>query len=162
MEKYIISAVVQNNSGVLARVSSLFGRRGFNIYSLTVSPTVDEKFSRITIVTVGDAYTLDQILKQMRKLEECVEVVHIKEDEAFCRELALIKIAGDANVQESIRELCDVYQANVVNAGEHSIIVRISGVPSKLDTFLSIMQNFNVVESSRTGITAVHWDKDKD
>ena len=78
MEKYIISAVVQNNSGVLARVSSLFGRRGFNIYSLTVSPTVDEKFSRITIVTVGDAYTLDQILKQMRKLEECVEVVHIK------------------------------------------------------------------------------------
>lgn len=118
MEKYIISAVVQNNSGVLARVSSLFGRRGFNIYSLTVSPTVDEKFSRITIVTVGDAYTLDQILKQMRKLEECVEVVHIKEDEAFCRELALIKIAGDANVQESIRELCDVYQADVVNAGE--------------------------------------------
>ena len=162
MEKYIISAVVQNNSGVLARVSSLFGRRGFNIYSLTVSPTVDEKFSRITIVTVGDAYTLDQILKQMRKLEECVEVVHIKEDEAFCRELALIKIAGDANVQESIRELCDVYQADVVNAGEHSIIVRISGVPPKLDTFLSIMQNFDVVESSRTGITAVHWDKDKD
>ena len=105
---------------------------------------------------------MPHVVEQMRKLEECVEVVHIKEDEAFCRELALIKIEGGVDVQESIRELCDVYQADVVNAGEHSIIVRISGVPSKLDTFLSIMQNFNVVESSRTGITAVHWDKDKD
>ena len=156
MEKYIISAVVQNNSGVLARVSSLFGRRGFNIYSLTVSPTVDEKFSRITIVTVGDAYTLDQILKQMRKLEECVEVVHIKEDEAFCRELALIKIAGDANVQESIRELCEVYGAGILTTINDTIIVRKNGTPSDVDTFLSVLSNYDVVESSRTGITAMY------
>lgn len=159
MEKYIISALVQNNAGVLARVSSLFGRRGFNIYSLTVSPTVDERISRITIVVIGDEYTLEQVLKQMQKLEECIEVSHIDEADAFCRELALIKIAGDEAVRESVREVCALYQAEVVDSSEESIIIRINGTPSTIDTFLSIIDSFNIVESSRTGITAVHKDK---
>ena len=159
MEKYIISALVQNNAGVLARVSSLFGRRGFNIYSLTVSPTVDERISRITIVVIGDEYTLEQVLKQMQKLEECIEVSHIDEAEAFCRELALIKIAGDEAVRESVREVCALYKAEVVDSSSESIIVRINGTPSTIDTFLSIIDSFNIVESSRTGITAVHKDK---
>lgn len=159
MEKYIISALVQNNAGVLARVSSLFGRRGFNIYSLTVSPTVDERISRITIVVIGDEYTLEQVLKQMQKLEECIEVSHIDEADAFCRELALIKIAGDEAVRESVREVCALYQAEVVDSSEESIIVRINGTPSTIDTFLSIIDSFNIVESSRTGITEVHKDK---
>ena len=159
MEKYIISALVQNNAGVLARVSSLFGRRGFNIYSLTVSPTVDERISRITIVVIGDEYTLEQVLKQMQKLEECIEVSHIDEADAFCRELALIKIAGDEAVRESVREVCALYQAEVVDSSEESIIVRINGTPSTIDTFLSIIDSFNIVESSRTGITVVHKDK---
>ncbi|MDD6612540.1 MAG: acetolactate synthase small subunit [Clostridiales bacterium] len=159
MEKYIISALVQNNAGVLARVSSLFGRRGFNIYSLTVSPTVDERVSRITIVVIGDEYTLEQVLKQMQKLEECIEVSHIDEADAFCRELALIKIAGDEAVRESVREVCALYKAEVVDSSSESIIVRINGTPSTIDTFLSIIDSFNIVESSRTGITAVHKDK---
>ncbi|MGM9678038.1 MAG: acetolactate synthase small subunit [Butyricicoccus sp.] len=159
MEKYIISALVQNNAGVLARVSSLFGRRGFNIYSLTVSPTVDERISRITIVVIGDEYTLEQVLKQMQKLEECIEVSHIDEADAFCRELALIKIAGDEAVRESVREVCALYKAEVVDSSSESIIVRINGTPSTIDTFLSIIDSFNIVESSRTGITAVHKDK---
>ncbi|MDO4173189.1 MAG: acetolactate synthase small subunit [Eubacteriales bacterium] len=159
MEKYIISALVQNNAGVLARVSSLFGRRGFNIDSLTVSPTVDRTVSRITIVVLGDEYTLEQVLKQVRKLEECIEVSHIDEEEAFCRELALIKIAGDEAERESVREVCALYQAEVVDSSKESIIVRVSGAPSKIDTFLSIIDSFHVVESSRTGITAVHKDK---
>ena len=159
MEKYIISALVQNNAGVLARVSSLFGRRGFNIYSLTVSPTVDERISRITIVVIGDEYTLEQVLKQMQKLEECIEVSHIDEAYAFCRELALIKIAGDEAVRESVREVCALYQAEVVDSSSESIIIRINGTPSTIDTFLSIIDSFNIVESSRTGIMAVHKDK---
>ena len=103
MEKYIVAALVRNHSGVLARVSSLFGRRGFNIDSLTVSPTMDEDISRITLVTIGDEYTLEQILKQMKKLEECISVVHIDEEEAHCRELVLVKIHGDQTVQETVR-----------------------------------------------------------
>ena len=159
MEKYIISALVQNNAGVLARVSSLFGRRGFNIYSLTVSPTVDERVSRITIVVIGDEYTLEQVLKQMQKLEECIEGSHIDVADAFCRELALIKIAGDEAVRESVREVCALYKAEVVDTSSESIIVRINCTPSTIDTFLSIIDSFNIVESSRTGITAVHKDK---
>ena len=159
MEKYIISALVQNHSGVLARVSSLFGRRGVNIDSLTVSPTSDPEISRITIVVIGDEYTLEQVLKQMQKLEECIEVSHIDEADAFCRELALIKIAGDEAVRESVREVCALYQAEVVDSSSESIIIRSNGTPSTIDTFLSIIDSFNIVESSRTGITAVHKDK---
>lgn len=159
MEKYIIAALVQNHSGVLARVSSLFGRRGFNINSLTVSPTVDEEFSRITIVVLGDEYTLNQVLKQMMKLEECVEVSRIEEDDAFCRELALIKIRGDASDRDNVREICALYHADVVDSTDETIIIRIDGIPSQIDTFLSIIDSFDIVESSRTGITAVHRDK---
>lgn len=156
MEKYIVAALVRNHSGVLARVSSLFGRRGFNIDSLTVSPTMDEDISRITLVTIGDEYTLEQILKQMKKLEECISVVHIDEEEAHCRELVLVKIRGDQTVQESIRELCEVYGAGILTTINDTIIVRKNGTPSDVDTFLSVLSNYDVVESSRTGITAMY------
>ena len=156
MEKYIVAALVRNHSGVLARVSSLFGRRGFNIDSLTVSPTMDEDISRITLVTIGDEYTLEQILKQMKKLEECISVVHIDEEEAHCRELVLVKIRGDQTVQESIRELCEVYGAGILTTINDTIIVRKNGTPSDVDTFLSVLCNYDVVESSRTGITAMY------
>ena len=156
MEKYIVAALVRNHSGVLARVSSLFGRRGFNIDSLTVSPTMDEDISRITLVTIGDEYTLEQILKQMKKLEECISVVHIDEEEAHCRELVLVKIHGDQTVQESIRELCEVYGAGILTTINDTIIVRKNGTPSDVDTFLSVLSNYDVVESSRTGITAMY------
>ena len=156
MEKYIVAALVRNHSGVLARVSSLFGRRGFNIDSLTVSPTMDEDISRITLVTIGDEYTLEQILKQMKKLEECISVVHIDEEEAHCRELVLVKIRGDQTVQESIRELCEVYGAGILTTINDTIIVRKYGTPSDVDTFLSVLSNYDVVESSRTGITAMY------
>lgn len=159
MEKYIVSALVQNRSGVLARVSSLFGRRGFNIDSLTVSPTTNEEISRITIVVIGDEYTLGQVLKQMAKLEECIEVVQIEEEDASCWELALVKIRGDVSVRESVREICDVYGAAVIDTSDETIIVRMDGTPSQLNTFLSVIGSFDIVESSRTGVTAVHTDK---
>lgn len=156
MEKYIVSALVQNHSGVLARVSSLFGRRGFNIDSLTVSPTMDKEISRITLVAIGDEYTLEQILKQMKKLEECISVVHIDEEEAHCRELVLVKIRGDEATQESVREICDLYEARILTTINDTIIVRKNGTPSDVDKFLSVLSNYEVVESSRTGITAMY------
>ena len=156
MEKYIVAALVRNHSGVLARVSSLFGRRGFNIDSLTVSPTMDEEISRITLVTIGDEYTLEQILKQMKKLEECISVVHIDEEEAHCRELVLVKIHGDQAVQESVREICEIYGAGILTTINDTIIVRKNGTPSDVDKFLSVLSNYDVVESSRTGITAMY------
>ncbi len=156
MEKYIISAVVENRSGVLARVTSLFGRRGFNIDSLTVSPTIDESVSRITMVVIGDEYVLDQVLKQMGKLEECISVVHIIEEEAHCRELVLVKIAADLRTRETIREICSVYGAGIINRTDKTIIVRMNGTPSDVNKFLAVISNFDVIESSRTGITAMY------
>lgn len=159
MEKYIISILVQNNPNVLARISSLFGRRGFNIDSLTVSATVNPDYSRITIIVIGDEYTLDQVLKQVNKLEECVDVAHIRQEEAVCCELMLIKIQGDESVRESVREICALYQATVVENTENSIVVRVDGTPAQIDNFLAVIDSFDVVESSRTGVTAVHSDK---
>ncbi|MGN1014220.1 MAG: acetolactate synthase small subunit [Butyricicoccus sp.] len=156
MEKYIVSALVENHSGVLARVSSLFGRRGFNIESLTVSPTIGHEISRITMVVLGDQHILEQVLKQMGKLEECISVTHIDEDEAHCRELVLIKIRADESVKESVREICSVYGANVIDSGKNAMIVRKNGTPSDVDTFLSVISNFDVLETSRTGITAMY------
>lgn len=159
MEKYIISALVQNNAGVLARVSSLFGRRGFNIDSLTVSPTTNPKCSRISIVVIGDIYILDQVLKQMAKLEECIQVTHIDDQDAFCREMALVKFEASPSERNAIREVCDLYSAKIVSEGDDFIIVSISGTPSDLDVFFSVISNFHVIESSRTGVTAMYKDK---
>lgn len=155
MEKYILSALVENNAGVLARISSLFGRRGYNIDSLTVSATSDKRVSRITMTVVGDEYILEQVIKQVSKLEECIKIVHIQEEDAFCRELVLIKISADAHIKENVREVCEVYGAKVVEATESTIIIRLSDTPSGIDTFVGVVSNFPILEMSRTGITAL-------
>ena len=92
MQKYILSVMVKNNSGVLARVSSLFGRRGFNIDSLTVSATTDPTISRMSIIVTGDEATLEQIIKQLSKLEEALWVEQLWEDDSYCRELVFVKV----------------------------------------------------------------------
>lgn len=156
MEKYILSVIVQNNAGVLARVSSLFGRRGYNIDSLTVSATTDIHVSRITIVVTGDDAILEQIIKQVSKLEEAISVRHLHEDEAYCRELVFVKIiAEDGSVRESAREVAEVYGAHVVQAKEETLILELTEVPSRIDAFLSIIANFNVVETCRSGVSAI-------
>lgn len=155
MGKYIVSALVHNNAGVLARVSSLFGRRGYNIDSLTVSATNDTHVSRITMTVMGDDYILEQIIKQFSKLEEAIKVVHILEEDAHCLELVLIKIAADAVVRESVREVCEVYGAKVVESTEKTIIVRLTDAPSAIDTFINVISNFPIIEMSRTGLTAL-------
>lgn len=161
MEKYIISILVENHPNVLTRISSLFGRRGFNIDSLTVAPTVNQDYSRITIIVIGDDYTLQQVLKQVDKLEECINVSHIREEEAVCREMMLIKINGDEATRESICELCAIYNVKVVENTETSIVVRVDGTPAQIDNFLTVIDSFEIAESSRTGVTAVHSDKKK-
>ena len=116
MEKYILSVTVQNNAGVLARVSSLFGRRGYNIDSLTVSATTDPKVSCMSIIVQGDHMVLEQIMKQLAKLEEVMHVVHLEEDSSCCSELVFVKLhTPDVSVRNDIRQLCDLYGARVVD-----------------------------------------------
>lgn len=156
MEKYILSVLVQNNAGVLARISSLFGRRGFNIDSLTVSPTNDDKISRITIITRGDEKTLEQIIKQVSKLEETLWIEHLWEDECYCRELVFVKVlAEDAQTRDSIREVAEVYNANVVESVKNAIIVELTEIPSRIDAFLSVISHYTIIEMCRSGVTAM-------
>jgi len=156
MEKYILSVLVKNNAGVLARVSSLFGRRGFNIDSLTVSPTNNQEISRITIITRGDEKTLDQIIKQVSKLEETLWIEHLWEDECYCRELVFVKVlAEDALARDSIREVAEVYNANVVESVKNAIIVELTEVPSRVDAFLAVISNYTIIEMCRSGVTAM-------
>lgn len=156
MEKYILSVIVQNNAGVLARVSSLFGRRGYNIDSLTVSATTDPKVSRMSIIVQGDEPILEQIIKQLLKLEEVQRVDHLQEDESCCSELVFVKLrAENGSERDSIRQLCDLYTAHIVESAEQTMIVELSEVPSRIDAFLDVISNFEILEMSRSGVTAI-------
>ena len=156
MEKYILSVTVQNNAGVLARVSSLFGRRGYNIDSLTVSATTDPQVSCMSIIVQGDHMVLEQIMKQLAKLEEVMHVVHLEEDSSCCSELVFVKLhTPDVSVRSDIRQLCELYGARVVDTQESEIIIELSEVPSRIDAFLDVISNFKILEMSRSGVTAI-------
>lgn len=156
MQKYILSVTVQNNAGVLARVSSLFGRRGYNIDSLTVSATTDPKISRMSIIVQGDEPILEQIIKQLLKLEEVMRVDHLQEAESCCSELVFVKLhAENGSTRDDIRQLCGLYDAHIVETSDNAMIVELSDVPSRIDAFLDVISNFKVIEMSRSGVTAI-------
>ena len=156
MQKYILSVTVQNNAGVLARVSSLFGRRGYNIDSLTVSATNDPKVSRMSIIVQGDEPILEQIIKQLLKLEEVMRVDHLQEDESCCSELVFVKLRAESgSTRDDIRQLCGLYDAHIVETSDNAMIVELSDVPSRIDAFLDVVSNFEVIEMSRSGVTAI-------
>lgn len=156
MQKYILSVMVRNNSGVLARVSSLFGRRGYNIDSLTVSATTDPKISRMSIVVTGDRPILEQIIKQVSKLEEVLWIENLKENDSFCRELVFVKLLAETgDVRDAIRQVAEVYGANIIESDGQRIIVELTDVPSRLDAFLDVISNFEIMEMCRSGVTAI-------
>ena len=147
--------LVVNNSGVLARIASLFARKGFNIDSLTVSATNDEQISRITITTKGDKQTLRQILSQTGKLSEVGGVVALDPDNSIQRELLLVKVAADEATRSVIREAAEIYKASVVDLSVDSMVVELTGKPSKIDGFLAVVSQYQILEMCRTGVTAL-------
>jgi len=160
LKKYILAVVVRNNAGVLARVSSLFGRRGYNIDSLTVSETTDPEISKITIVVRGDEYILEQIIKQVSKLQETIKITHLIEEKSYCKELVFVKMSSiDPQIAENIREVVEVYGAKIADETEETIIVELTEMPSRIDAFLNVICNFDVIETSRTGVTALEKGK---
>ena len=156
MQKFILSVTVQNNAGVLARVSSLFGRRGYNIDSLTVSATNDPRVSRMSIIVQGDEVILEQIIKQLDKLEEVMRVDHIEEHDSVCSEVVFVKLhAQSPSTRDDIRQLCSLYEGRIVDSTEDELIVELANVPSRIDAFLDVIYNFEIVEMSRSGVTAI-------
>ena len=154
-KKEVLSVLVDNHSGVLARVASLFGRRGYNIDSLTVSATNDPHISRITIVVSGDDAVISQIISQTRKLVETRDVFALNENRSLLRELLLVKLAANESKRSAIREVADIYGADIVDLSVDSMIVELTGAPTKIDAFLEVIKEYDILEMCRTGITAL-------
>lgn len=155
MQRKVISILVQNHAGVLARVSSLFGRRGFNIDSLTVSATNDPGISRITVVVHDDEKVLDQIMKQTQRLEETCNIFRLENEKSLLRELLLVRVAANAHNRGELREIADIYKARIIDMAPASMAIELTGEPEKIDAFLTMLGHYNVLELCRTGITAM-------
>lgn len=152
---HTISILVENKFGVLTRIAGLFSGRGFNIETLNVGPTHDPKVSRMTIVVVGDNQTLDQVLKQLNKLVDVIEVQDFKDDEYVDRELVLIKVKVAAATRAEVMQICDIFRAKIVDVQPKSLTIQIDGNESKVDKFIELMASFGIIDLSRTGRIAL-------
>ncbi len=156
MEKrYVLSALVNNNSGVLTRISGLFARRGYNITSLTVGETQDSKISRMTIELFGDEYILDQIKKQLQKQIDVIAVEDLSADSAVFRELIMVRVNADDENRASVIEIANIFRAKVVDVACESVILEMTGNQEKVSAFLKLMNKYGIKELARTGITAL-------
>ena len=155
VSKAVLALLVENNAGVLVRVATLFGRRGYNIDSLTVSETNDPGISRITITTQGDQNIINQIVQQTQKLVE-VRAVRIEDvTNAIQRELLLVKLRTNEQHRSQIKEICEIYEAKIVDLTKRSLIIELTGKPSKIDAFLDVLAPYDVIEQCRTGVTTI-------
>ena len=149
---HTLSILVRNKPGVLVRVALVFARRGYNIESLVVSADVaNGEFSRMTITCSGDPETLDQIIKQVTKLIDVVHAYDHTGQSVYETEVALVKLKGKVSARTEILQIAELYSAKVVDYGVDSLIVRIVGAAEKIDVFLSLLKNFQVVELVRSG-----------
>ncbi len=151
----VISIFVDNQANVLTRVASLFGRRGFNIDSLTVSTTNDPNLSRITVVFNGDAQALSQILSQTKKLEVVKQIYTLEKDSSLYRELLLLKVSSGELQRSSIKDIVDIYRGKIISLSKDSMIVELTGAPEKIDGFLEMLACYEIIETCRTGITGI-------
>lgn len=154
-EKTCLSLLVENNFGVLSRISGLFARRGYNIDSLTVGTTVDAKFSRITITVTGDEQILTQIKKQLNKLIDVITVIELKPHESITRELVFIKVKANNITRSQIVEIANLFRANIVDVARESLILEITGTREKIDAFFNMIEPYGILEFIRSGDTGL-------
>ena len=155
MKKEVVSVYVDNKANVLSRVVSLYGRRGFNIDSLTVSATNDPGISRITIVFEGDNLTLHQIVAQTEKLEVVRSIKTLDGSKSFFRELLMIKVKADQSKRREIKEIVDIFRAKIINLTKEEMVLELTGAPEKLDAFLDLIEDYEIVDIFRTGVTGI-------
>ncbi|MBI1840591.1 MAG: acetolactate synthase small subunit [Verrucomicrobia bacterium] len=155
MRRHTISVLVENKFGALTRVAGLFSGRGYNIDSLNVAPTHNPKNSRMTIVTRGDDATVEQIVKQLDKLVNILEVLDFREGEYVDRELALIKVAVDSRSRAEVMQITDIFRAKIVDVQPATLTIEVTGDEGKVEKFIGLMQSFGVRELTRTGKVAL-------
>ena len=155
MSTHTLSVLVENKPGVLAHVAALFSRRAFNITSLSVGPTSDERVSRMTIVVDGASTPVDQVHKQLEKLVRVLKVVELDEDAAIERELALIKVVAQPDRRTELLDVAASFRANVVDMGPETIVLEAVCSPGRLDSLLEQLDRHGTCELVRTGMIAI-------
>ena len=153
--RHTISVLVENKFGVLTRVAGLFSGRGYNIDTLNVAPTQDPAQSRMTIVTRGDDATLDQIVKQLNKLVNVIQVQDFREDEYIDRELVMVKVAVNSQSRAEVIQFTDIFRAKIVDVQATSLTIELTGDESKVEKFIELMRAFGVLDLTRTGKVAL-------
>jgi acetolactate synthase-1/3 small subunit len=153
--RHTVSVLVENKFGVLTRVAGLFSGRGYNIETLNVGPTHDPKLSRMTIVTVGDEATLQQIVRQLNKLPNVIKVQDFREGEYVGRELVLVKVKVDAKTRAEVMQITDIFRAGIVDVQRNNLTVEVTGSQEKVGKLVELLGVYGILEVTRTGMIAL-------
>ena len=155
MRKEALSLLVENNPGVTSRISGLFSRRGFNIDSFSSGVTADPRYTRITIVASGDEQSLEQIEKQLKKLEDVLDIKKLEPGLSVTRELILVKIRAKASERQQVMSVTEIFRGNIVDVTNDSMVIELVGHQDKLDAFLALLEGYEILELARTGIAGL-------
>ncbi|MGI6000789.1 acetolactate synthase small subunit [Lachnoclostridium sp. An131] len=155
MKRVVFSILVDNTSGVLSRISGLFSRRGYNIDSLTVGRTADDRYSRATVVAKGDEIILQQIENQLNKLVDVIDIKRLEPESSICRELIMIKIKVSEENRQSLIAVANIFRAKIVDVAKGSLVIELTGNQSKVDAFIDLLSGYEILELARTGITGL-------
>ena len=155
MRKQALSILVENTSGVLSHISGLFSRRGYNIDSFSSGVTADPRYTRITIVASGDDQILEQIEKQLAKLEDVRNIKKLEPGTSVTRELILVKIKAKDTERQAILSVTNIFHGKVVDVTNDSMVIELTGHQDKLDAFMDLLQGYEILELARTGITGL-------
>lgn len=153
--RHIISILVENKFGALARIAGMFSGRGFNIETLNVGPMVNDEISRITATIVGDSEALEQAIKQVNKLVNVLEVTEYSSGQATERELVMLKVKTTAGQRSELMQVCDIFRAKIIDVSTDTVNIEMTGNASKVSAFLNLVQPYGIVEMARTGNLAL-------
>lgn len=155
MERIVLSLLVENNPGVASRISGLFSRRSYNMESLSSGVTADPRFERVTIVVNGDQHDIEQIEKQLAKLEDVRDIKILKPGSSVTRELMLIKIRAKDNERQSVMNVTEIFHGRIVDVSKDSMVIELTGKQDKLEAFLNLLDGYEILELARTGVTGL-------
>jgi acetolactate synthase-1/3 small subunit len=153
--RHIIAVLLENEAGALSRVVGLFAQRNYNIETLTVAPTEDATLSRLTLTTVGDDKTIEQIVKHLYKIVEVVKVVDLSEDEHVERELMLVKVRAEGAQREEVKRTADIFRGQIIDVTPSGYTVQVAGPSDKLDAFIRAVGKLSILEVVRSGVSGI-------
>lgn len=153
--RIVFSLLMDNTPGVLSRIAGLFTRRGYNIENITAGVTADPRYTRMTVVSYGDHDVLEQIEKQIRKLEDVRDIKRLRDSGSVFRELIMVKIRANARQREAVNAVVSIFRASIVDVGKDSLTIMLTGDQDKLDALINLLEDYEILELARTGLTGL-------